>query len=101
MPEVNPITLTIGLGATGFLFWVRKGLKPFLISRGVKPKPADIAQKAGPVGAVVVTTLAVWAAGAHRPGRGHRGRGAAGAAAAHDAGPVARPHLGSFSFPRS
>jgi SulP family sulfate permease len=64
-------------GATGFLFWVRKGLKPFLISRGVKPKPADIAQKAGPVGAVVVTTLAVWAAGAHRTGRGHRGRGAA------------------------
>jgi SulP family sulfate permease len=41
--------------ATGFLFWVRKGLKPFLIARGVKPKPADIAQKAGPVGAVVVT----------------------------------------------
>jgi MFS superfamily sulfate permease-like transporter len=63
MPEVNPITLTIGLGATGFLFWVRKGLKPFLISRGVKPKPADIAQKAGPVGAVVVTTLAVWLLG--------------------------------------
>jgi SulP family sulfate permease len=55
--------LTIGLGATGFLFWVRKGLKPFLIARGVKPKPADIAQKAGPVGAVVVTTLAVWASG--------------------------------------
>jgi SulP family sulfate permease len=42
---------------------VRKGLKPFLISRGVKPKPADIAQKAGPVGAVVVTTLAVWLLG--------------------------------------
>jgi SulP family sulfate permease len=68
MTEVNPITLTIGLGATGFLFWVRKGLKPFLIARGVKPKPADIAQKAGPVGAVVVTTLAVWLLRAHRTG---------------------------------
>jgi SulP family sulfate permease len=57
MTEVNPITLSIGVAATAFLFWVRKGLKPFLIARGVKPKPADIAQKAGPVAAVVVTTL--------------------------------------------
>src|SRR6056297_2320154 len=60
MSDVNPITLVIGVTATGFLFWVRKGLKPFLIGRGMKPRAADIAQKAGPVGAVVVTTLAVW-----------------------------------------
>jgi SulP family sulfate permease len=63
MTEVNPITLSLGVAATVFLFWVRKGLKPFLIARGLKPKPADIAQKAGPVAAVVVTTLLVWAFG--------------------------------------
>ncbi|MBY6199785.1 sulfate permease [Maritalea mobilis] len=60
LPETNFVTLIIGVAATAFLFWVRKGLKPLLISKGVKPRLADIAQKAGPVGAVVVTTLAVW-----------------------------------------
>jgi sulfate permease, SulP family len=63
LPETNLVTLAIGVAATGFLFWVRKGLKPFLIRRGVRPKLADILQKAGPVGAVVVTTLLVWGLG--------------------------------------
>lgn len=58
--EINPITLVIGIVSTGFLFWVRKGLKPLLIAKGLRPKLAEIAQKAGPVAAVVVTTLAVW-----------------------------------------
>jgi sulfate permease, SulP family len=61
--DVNPITLVIGVVSTGFLFWVRKGLKPALIARGMRPKLAEIAQKAGPVAAVVVTTLAVWGLG--------------------------------------
>ena len=60
---MNPITLVIGVVSTAFLFWVRKGLKPLLIARGMRPKLADIAQKAGPVAAVVVTTLAVWGLG--------------------------------------
>src|SRR6056297_2321148 len=47
MNDANPITIAIGVGATLFLFWVRKGLKPLLIKRGVKPKLADVAQKAG------------------------------------------------------
>ncbi len=57
---VNPITLGIGVTATVFLFWVRKGLKPLLLDMGLTPRLADILAKAGPVGAVVVTTLAVW-----------------------------------------
>ncbi|WP_213685080.1 SulP family inorganic anion transporter [Roseicyclus sp.] len=61
--EVNWITLIIGASATGVLFWVRKGLKPLLLRRGLRPKLADILQKAGPVGVVVVSTLAVWALG--------------------------------------
>ena len=56
----NPITLFIGLTTTGFLFWVRKGLKPLLLGFGLKPRLADILAKAGPVGAVVATTLVTW-----------------------------------------
>ncbi|WP_439104585.1 SulP family inorganic anion transporter [Celeribacter marinus] len=55
--DVNVITLVIGASATAFLFWVRKGLKPFLIAKGLTPRMADILAKAGPVAAVVVTTL--------------------------------------------
>ena len=58
--EVNWITLLIGVTATGFLFWVRKNLKPTLRKLGVPPLLADILTKAGPVAAVVVTTVAVW-----------------------------------------
>ncbi|UYV35637.1 sulfate permease [Rhodobacteraceae bacterium D3-12] len=61
--EVNLITLVIGIMATAFLFWVRKGLKPVLVNMGAGPLLADIVTKAGPVAAVVVTTLAVWAFG--------------------------------------
>lgn len=61
--QTNPITLVIGVGATAFLFWVRKGLKPLLVRAGVGPKLADIFAKAGPVAAVVVTTLIAWGFG--------------------------------------
>ncbi|WP_432283744.1 sulfate permease [Aminobacter sp. BA135] len=56
----NWITLVIGIGATGFLFWVRKGLKPTLRQLGLGPRLADMVTKAGPVLAVAVTTVAVW-----------------------------------------
>lgn len=59
--QTSIITLAIGVVATSFLFWVRKGLKPMLTSLGLANRPADIIQKAGPVAAVVVTTLVVWA----------------------------------------
>jgi len=58
--EINFITVVIGVLATAFLFWVRKGLKPLLKSMGASPLVADIATKAGPVAAVVVTTMSVW-----------------------------------------
>lgn len=60
---INLVTLAIGLSSTAFLFWVRKGLKPRLRQMGMAPLMADILAKAGPVAAVVVTTLAVWAFG--------------------------------------
>ena len=58
--QVNIFTLILGLSATAFLFWARKGLKPWLMARGVPPALALVLSRAGPVGAVVVTTLAVW-----------------------------------------
>ena len=61
--ETNWITLLIGASATAFLFWVRKGLKPRLRALGLGPKLADVLTKAGPVLAVVVTTLATWGLG--------------------------------------
>lgn len=58
--EINLITLVIGVAATAFLFWVRKNLKPTLRSLGLSPLLSDILTKAGPVAAVVATTVAVW-----------------------------------------
>ncbi|MEZ5765585.1 MAG: SulP family inorganic anion transporter [Xanthobacteraceae bacterium] len=64
------ITLVIGTGATGFLFWVRRGLKPLLSRIGLGPRLADMVTKAGPVLAVLVTTVAVWGLGLDAQGSG-------------------------------
>ncbi|QYX56800.1 sulfate permease [Roseovarius sp. SCSIO 43702] len=61
--EVNWATVAIGASATAFLFWVRRGLKHFLRHLGLSPFLADLLTKAGPVAAVVATTLAVWGFG--------------------------------------
>ncbi|MGH1367357.1 MAG: SulP family inorganic anion transporter [Maritimibacter sp.] len=58
--ETNLLTLLIGTTSLAFLFWVRKGLKPLLLSLGMKARLADVLAKAGPVGAVVITTLVSW-----------------------------------------
>ncbi len=58
--EINWITLLLGATAIAFLFWVRRGLKPLLLKTGMGPRMADILAKAGPVLAIVATTLAVW-----------------------------------------
>lgn len=57
---INPITLLLGISTLAFLFWVRTGLKPALLALGYKPRAADILAKAGPVGAVVATTLVTY-----------------------------------------
>lgn len=59
--EINWPTALIGVGVMAFLFWVRGGLKPILTARGWSERRADIATKACPVAAVVVTTLVSWA----------------------------------------
>ncbi len=57
--DTNPYTLAIGVIATGFLFWVRKGLKPMLVGFGLAVRPADLVAKAGPIVAVALSILAV------------------------------------------
>jgi SulP family sulfate permease len=68
LPATNWITLLIGAGATAFLFWVRRGLKPLLSRLGLGPGAAEVATRAGPVLAVAVTTLAVWGLGLEAQG---------------------------------
>lgn len=60
LPRTNWITLLLGASATAFLFWVRKGLKPSLLKVGLSERMAGVCARAGPVAAVVVTTLVVW-----------------------------------------
>ncbi|MGB0959293.1 MAG: SulP family inorganic anion transporter [Halocynthiibacter sp.] len=66
--EANFYTILIGGVSTAFLFWVRKGLKPLLLARGIKPRLADILAKAGPVGAVAVTVIVTWLFSLHEKG---------------------------------
>ena len=57
--ETNVWTLAVGIPATLFLFWVRKGAKPALERIGLPSRAADMTAKAGPVVAVALTILAV------------------------------------------
>ena len=61
--NTHVLTLLVGLLATGFLFWVRKGLKPLLVRAGLGAKLADVVAKAGPVAAIAATTTLAWALG--------------------------------------
>ncbi|MGZ8347816.1 MAG: SulP family inorganic anion transporter [Allosphingosinicella sp.] len=57
--DANWRTMAIGASSLIFLFWVRKGLKPWLAGLGARPRAADLLAKAGPVIAVVASVLAV------------------------------------------
>jgi SulP family sulfate permease len=57
---INWITALIGVLATGFLFWVRKGLKPLLTGLGLGAGLTAFLVKLGPIVVVIATTAAVW-----------------------------------------
>ena len=59
LDDANLPTLAIGALAVAFLFWVRSRLKPLLMRLGLHRKLAEVATKAGPIAAVLATTLAV------------------------------------------
>ncbi|MBV6273712.1 sulfate permease [Alcaligenaceae bacterium CGII-47] len=56
--DLNIPTLIVGVGATAFLFWVRKGLMPLLQKTGLPAGAVNVLSKAGPVLAIAVTTAA-------------------------------------------
>lgn len=68
LPDIHWLTFGIGVVAAGFLFWVRKGLKPLLIRLGMHARAADFLAKAGPVAAIAVTTILTWWLGWHQAG---------------------------------
>jgi SulP family sulfate permease len=59
LDDIHLPTLAIGLTATLFLAWARRGLKPALRRLGIAAMPADVLAKAGPLAAIVAAVLAV------------------------------------------
>ncbi len=57
---INPFTLIIGIAATAFLFWSRKGLKPVLQNLGLSARLAGLLVRAAPVVAVFLTIAVTW-----------------------------------------
>ena len=58
-PQTHWPTVVLGALVTAFLFWVRKALKPLLQKLGFNAFWSDLVSKAGPVIAVLGSTLAV------------------------------------------
>ena len=61
--QANVYTAVIGFTSLCFLFWVRSRLKLLLLRIGLSERAADITAKVGPIVAIALTTLAVWALG--------------------------------------
>lgn len=59
LADANTPTIVIGLCVVAALFFIRASLKSFLMRAGMPARPADFIAKAGPVFAVIVSTLAV------------------------------------------
>lgn len=68
LSETSLTTVLLGFGAALFLFWVRRGLKPLLLRSGLDDKSSEIITRAGPVIAVIATTLLVWGFDLHQKG---------------------------------
>ncbi|WP_311064237.1 sulfate permease [Halomonas sp. DWK9] len=60
LPTFNPYTVAIGVGTLVFLVLMRRYGKQSLQAIGLSAALADLLTKAGPVFAVVITTMAAW-----------------------------------------
>jgi SulP family sulfate permease len=60
IPTTNPYTLAVGVFALGFLIWARSGLQPLIQACGASADNAARMAKAGPVLAIILTTVAAW-----------------------------------------
>ena len=61
--ETDVTTAVIGISVIAFLFWARRNLGPLLARMSLPKGLADLLTRAGPVAAVVASTLAVWGFG--------------------------------------
>ncbi len=60
LADINGVATLTGAAAIAFLFWARRGLAPLLLRCGLADRTAAIIAKAGPVFAILATTLASW-----------------------------------------
>ena len=58
LADTNALATLTGVAAIAFLFWTRRGLAPLLRRCGLADTPAGMLAKAGPVVAILATTLA-------------------------------------------
>jgi SulP family sulfate permease len=58
--HVHALTAMLGLTMVAFLFWARRGLKPLLLSWGLRARLADVLTKAAPVGAIAFAAVLTW-----------------------------------------
>ena len=57
--NINLYTAVIGIGSVVFLFLIKSSLKNFLLRIGLSPRISDLLAKAGPVAALIITTVVV------------------------------------------
>jgi len=57
--NINLLTAIIGIGSVVFLFLIKCSLKNFLLRIGLSPRISDLLAKAGPVAALIITTVVV------------------------------------------
>ena len=66
--HISLSTALIGIGSLIFLFLIKTQLKKLLISFGISEKISDLIAKAGPVAALILTTVIVWGFGLSESG---------------------------------
>jgi SulP family sulfate permease len=66
--SINLYTSIIGIGSVVFLFLIKSSLKNFLLRIGLSPRISDLFAKAGPVAALIITTVVVGGLGLDNSG---------------------------------
>mgnify|MGYP000365596987 CR=1 FL=1 len=56
-PSLHLTTLYFGVGVLAFLLWTKSGLKPLLMTMGLKEKTAGLLARTGPVIGVIATSV--------------------------------------------